>query len=104
MVIALELDEVKKVIHLNITTLHMLLHVNHCINARWAITISGDGLYCLCHNNFGMVSFCIVGLHDELFQLCYSIVPTESILAYGQAWQCLVAAAFYFMKQTKVCD
>ena len=103
-IIGSQVDEVEKVVHLNITTPHMLLHTIRAINAGWPVIISGDGLHCLCKNNFSMVSFCVVGLHAESFPLCYSIVPNESIASYGQSWKGLVDAAFYFIKRVKVCD
>ena len=104
MVIGKEIDELKNVIHLNLSTQYMLHHMIRGINARWAMTISGDGLYCLCRHQFGMVSFCIVGLHGEIFPLCYSIVSKESISGYRQTWRGLVAASFYLIKRAKVCD
>ena len=104
LVIGSQVDEVEKIVHLNITTPHMLLHVCRSINSGWPVIISADGLHCLCRNNFSMVSFCAIGLHAESFPLCYSIVPNESISSYGQTWQGLVDAAFYFIKRCKVCD
>ena len=103
-VIGSQVDGVEKVVHLNITTPHMLLHVFRSINAGWPVIISADGLHCLCRNNFSMVSFCAIGLHAESFPLFYSIVPNESISSYGQTWQGSVDAAFYFIKRCKVCD
>ena len=102
LVIGEAIDELRKVIHLNITTQHMHLHVIRGINAGWAITVFGDGLYCLCRNEFGMVSLCIVGLYGETFPLCYSIVPKESISVYGKIWRGFVAATFYLFKRAKV--
>ena len=42
-VIGKEVNEVTKIIHLNITAPHVLLHSG--INSGWNITISGDGIY-----------------------------------------------------------
>ena len=103
LVIGKEVNEISKVVHLNITTPHMLLHLFRAINSGWNITISGDGIYNLCKNEFGMVIFCVIGLHAEAFPICYSIVPRESISAYGNTWQGYVAAAYYFIKRYKVC-
>ena len=82
LVIAKEINDINKVIRLNITTPHMLLHFICDIDSGWDITISEDGIFCLCKNEFGTVIFLhrrVVGLHGETFQLCYSIVPEKSI-------------------------
>jgi len=89
-----EVDEVSKVIHLNLTTPHMLLHIIRAINSGWDITLCGDGIYCLCKRQFGMVILSVVGLHARTYPICYSVVPKESISAYGQTWKGYVAAAF----------
>ena len=81
LVIGSEVCRLVKVIHLNITTPHMLLHVFCSLESGWSITLSGDGIYSLCKNQFGMVILCIIGLHSKSFSLCYSVVPEESISA-----------------------
>ena len=57
LVIGKEVYEMTMVIHLNIITQHMLLHIICGINLGWDFTISRDGIYCLCKNIFGMGYF-----------------------------------------------
>ena len=45
MVIGKEIDELRNVSHLNVTTLQMLLPMFRGIDAGWAFNILGDGLY-----------------------------------------------------------
>ena len=47
-VIGKEVNESTKVIHLNISTPHMLLNMARAINSGWNIALSGEGIYCLC--------------------------------------------------------
>ena len=102
-VIGKEVDEATKVIHLNISTQHMLLNIFRSINSACELMIAGERIYSLCRNEFEMIIFCTTGLHAETFPLCYSIVPKESEPSYVQTWKGFTAAAFYFITRYKIC-
>ena len=53
-VIEKSFDVAKQRVHLNMATPFTLFNYVRSLASGWSVTIAGDGLYCLCKNDFGM--------------------------------------------------
>ena len=83
--------------------MHLVFVLIPAINSGWGVTLSRDGIYCLCKNKFGMIIMCLVGMYGQSVPLCSPVVLKETISGYSNTWKGLVVAAFYLLKSTKLC-
>ena len=67
------------------------------------MTISADGIYGLCKNEFAMIILSVVALGGKHYPVSYSIVPGEDTESYLHTWNGIHSALISLFFKVKLC-